>query len=262
MCKDPALSYLNQFGYNVVKLPRAGIGPLDVLGRDQALEKLGTISEVWTSTQPVPKPGEPAAVGGMNGQMSHDLDLGVGLKILAGVLGGMGSAIGLPTLNLTYQKARSVQFKFTDVVSVQVTPFAIGTYLASGTLDSRNPFVTQYFGNDGTQEYILSEVLQSSSVSVTAKDDSKTAVKVDVPALQGVVGANVSVGMGKSGQAEVVYTGKQLLTFGFKAYQVTYADGKWGVQGTKAGGALAFPSSGEAPPPVLLNEGQLLRLNS
>src|SRR5438552_1350210 len=109
----------------------------------------------------------------MNGQVSHDLDLGVGLKILAEVLGGMGSATGLPTLYLTYQKPRSVQFKFTYVVSVQVTPFAIGTYLASGTLDSRNPFVTRYFGNDGTQEYILSEVLQSSSVSVTAKDDSK-----------------------------------------------------------------------------------------
>jgi hypothetical protein len=53
MCKHPALTYLNQYGYNIAKLLRAGIQFLDVLGRDYPLEKHGTISEVWTSKKPV-----------------------------------------------------------------------------------------------------------------------------------------------------------------------------------------------------------------
>jgi hypothetical protein len=173
----------------------------------------------------------------------------------------MGSAVGLPTLSAKYSNARSVQFKFTQVYSVQVTPFAIGTYLASGVLDMGNPFVANYFGNDGTQEFILSEVLQSGSVSVTAKDSSKTALAVDVPALQGAVGGNVEVSIGKNGQAEVLFEGKQPLTFGFKAYQVTFADGKWGVQGAKPDRALAL-EPGQPPPSILLGDGMLLRLSA
>src|ERR1700722_5255378 len=32
--KDPSVTYLNKLGYNVVKLPRTGIEPMDVIGRD------------------------------------------------------------------------------------------------------------------------------------------------------------------------------------------------------------------------------------
>ena len=49
-CKDPALNYLNREGYNVVKLPRAGLEPMDVLGRDgRSLERLGKLQRIWTS---------------------------------------------------------------------------------------------------------------------------------------------------------------------------------------------------------------------
>src|SRR5258705_197539 len=32
--KDPSVTFLNRFGYNVVKLPRAGIEPMDVIGSE------------------------------------------------------------------------------------------------------------------------------------------------------------------------------------------------------------------------------------
>lgn len=261
VCKDPALTYLNGDGYNVIKLPRFGIEPLDVLGRDQSLEKLGTISEVWTSSVPVPQPGAPTPVGGLEGKKSSDLDIGVGLKILANALAGLGSAIGLPTLNTTYKSAKSVQFKFTNVISVQVTPFGVGKYLSAGSLDTGNPFVKNYFGNDGTEEYILTEVLKSDSVSVTAKRDANNEVKLDVPVLKGIVGANVDVKVGSSTEGEVVYTGKIPITFGFKAYQVFFADGAWTVQGTKPSGDLAFAiDDSSSVKPLLLAQGNLVRI--
>ena len=33
--KDPSITFLNKFGYNVIKLPRTGIEPLDVIGRER-----------------------------------------------------------------------------------------------------------------------------------------------------------------------------------------------------------------------------------
>ena len=46
-CEDKAITYLNKFGYNVIKLPRAGIEPLDVLGRDRVVQPLGTAAQFW-----------------------------------------------------------------------------------------------------------------------------------------------------------------------------------------------------------------------
>ncbi len=54
-CSDPRLTYLNSYGYNVIKLPRAGIEPLQVLGRDKdSLEDLGELSTIWKSQSPIP----------------------------------------------------------------------------------------------------------------------------------------------------------------------------------------------------------------
>jgi hypothetical protein len=263
ICKDRLLTYLNRYGYNVVQVPRAGIEPLDVLGHDESLEKLGTISEVWTSTEPVPAPGAPAPVADLGGQKSDNLDLGLGLKILANALAGMGAAVGLPTLNLAYKRARSLEFKFTNVASVQVHPFAIGKYLAAGVLDVANPFVARYFGNEETDEYIISEVLKSDSVSVTARSQGGADIKLEIPAIQAAVGVNVAVAAGRASAGELIYAGKVDLTFGFKAYQVFFENGKWLVRGVKPSGDLAFETreADEDPgAPVLLGRGGMLRL--
>jgi hypothetical protein len=58
--KDPSVTFLNRFGYNVVKLPRAGIEPMDVIGRDDTTQWLGQFSSVWKSTTAPPVPTPPA----------------------------------------------------------------------------------------------------------------------------------------------------------------------------------------------------------
>jgi hypothetical protein len=175
-CKDPALTYLNKDGYNVVRVPRTGIEPLDVLGRDgKSVEKLGSLCEIWKSTELPPKASDPQPSANISGQKTQSLDLGIGLKMLAGVLSGMGSGAGLPSLQSSYKSSRSVEFKFVDVYSVSVTPFALGNYLAQGSLNLANPVVQAYFGNEETDEFVITDVLKTSSVSVTVKGDKATA---------------------------------------------------------------------------------------
>ena len=85
MCKDPVTQELNRLGYNLVKLPRVGIEPLDVLGRDgDSMEKLGSVAEVWTSTVPAPTAGAPAPAPNIGGGKTSDLDANAVRVLLMG----------------------------------------------------------------------------------------------------------------------------------------------------------------------------------
>lgn len=258
ICKDPSLTYLNKLGFNVVRLPRQGIDPLDVLGRDgKSVERLGRLEQIWSSTVPVPAVKPPQTATSINGQKTHSLKLSIGLKILANILGAMGAAV--PEVGFAYQKANSVQFTFTSVQVHSVDPFEVGRYLAAGDLDTKNPFVTRYFQDDDATTYVLTEVLKSNSVTVIGMDNRGTTVTVNLPAIQQVVGANVSVAAAGALSTELTYQGKDMLSFGFKVFGIAYADGAWQVQGVMPSGEIAFFAPGQEPTPVLLTrEGTLL----
>jgi hypothetical protein len=266
-CKDPTTQELNKRGYNLVKLPRVGIEPMDVLGReDKSMERLGSISEVWTSTVPVPTPGPPAATAGIEGSKTSDLDLGIGLKLLSDALAGLGSSVGLPSLNVGFKNAKKIQFKFVNVESTSVTPFALGKFLANGILDMSNPFAAHYFGNDETDEYIIFDVLKSDSISVTGKTDKGVDVAADISALSGALGSKVSIKATSSTTSEITFQGSVKATFAFKLYQVLFENGKWVPKGVGASEETSFglASDGNAESVfgqgIVLNAGGRVRL--
>jgi hypothetical protein len=80
-----------------------------------------------------------------------------------------------------------------------------------------------------------------------------------------MVGANVTVKAGTGSSGELVYQGKNQLTFGFKVFQTFYENGAWRVRGVQAAGDLAFggSSGGGAEEvvgqPMLLNPGGMIR---
>ena len=50
--KDPSVTFLNKFGYNIIRLPRTGIEPLDVIGRDHGMQWLGPGEQGLVEHQP------------------------------------------------------------------------------------------------------------------------------------------------------------------------------------------------------------------
>lgn len=259
-CNDPALTFLNKFGYNVVKMPRAGIDPLLVLGRDKALNPIGPLSTVWRAEQAPPAPGPPQAATSVEGQKSEKLDLSIGLKLLANALAAFGATT--PSLEFAYSRARKVQFTFTNVKSVSIDPFTLGDYLASGDLNLQNPFVSRYFDDDDTNAYIVTEVLKSDTVTVTATDSNEVGVKLDVPAISNVVGASVKISGGGDSSGTLSYTGPDAVTFGFRAFEIIYADGRWSVKGIKPSGDLAFFHDDNSTDAIgeVFNRGGLVRI--
>ncbi|MEO8449260.1 MAG: hypothetical protein ABI647_05685 [Gemmatimonadota bacterium] len=232
ICKDPRLTYLNEQGYNVIRLPRKGITPLGVLGRDhRAKNWLGTLDQIWQSDIAPPKPGDPQPVSTLKGTKTSELKLSVGLDILANALSGMlgGSA---PSLDAAYQGAKSVQFSFQDVRSVGIDPFVVGNFLAKGDLADRNPLIKRYFSNvKDVDALVITEVLEAKSVGVIAKKDATKALAVDVPNIKAVLGAKVEVSATDSSNVEVKYEGPDYLVFGFKAFGIGMLNGEWQIYG-------------------------------
>lgn len=264
LCVDPVTKEINKRGYNMVKLPRVGIDPMDVIGReDDAMEKLGSITEVWTSSGPVPVPGAPAPAAGIEGEKSSNLDISLGLKLLANALAGLGGGISLPSLNVAFKRAKSMQFKFMNVESVGITPFSLGKFLAAGTLDRTNPFVPKYFENDETQEYIIFDVLRSDSISVTAKSETGADVAADIGALSGAVDAKVAVKVGVSGASEITFQGLVKATFAFKLVEVVFANGKWTPTLVRPSDDMSFAfddDEGEETPVAPLQPGRFWKM--
>jgi hypothetical protein len=257
-CKDPSLTFLNSSGYNVVRLPRVGVDPLDILGKDQTIERLGQIDQLWSSPQPLPAVKGPNDASAVNGKKSSEMKLSIGLKLLSTALGAMGAAV--PELSLAYSKARNVTFAFTDVKTVSVDALAIGQYLSAGDLSSNNPFVRHYFEDEDSSAFIITEVLKSKSITVTATDNSGTEVGVDVPAIQQAVGVKVGVTAASSANSTLTYSGNELLAFGFKCFGIAFVNGRWEVFSAKPSAALAFDVHAAGAPlsPMLLGQGRLV----
>jgi hypothetical protein len=240
--KDPSITFLNKFGYNVIKLPRTGIEPLDVIGRDQVTQWLGPLRSVWTSTGPEPLPGPAHPASAVNGQRTDALDLSLGLSVLANTLAAFGASV--PSLDAAYKSAHSVQFSYTNVTSTAVSPFEAGNYLTEGTLRSDNPVVKNYFEGDKSQAYLIVEVLKSNSITVTATDSHGVEVGISLPEIQGVLDAKIGVKPTNSSNSTLTFTGPEAVTFGFSVQQIARDGDHWTLRGAAPSGDIAFGVSG------------------
>jgi hypothetical protein len=240
ICKDPSLTYLNSSGYNVVKLPRTGIEPMLVLGKRSSLELLGKLSSIWKTTAPEPIPGPPIPVAELDGKKSDKLELSIGLKMLANVLQGLGLGGALPSLDFAFTRARKVQFTYSNVTSTSIMPLDAGNYLASGDLNTNNPLVEAYFLGDDGDAFLIVDVLKSDTLTVTASAEDGTDVKLDVPAIQGLVGGKIGVQSGNAGDSTISFKGPTAIAFGFKAFGIAFQNGKWSLVGVKPSGDMAF----------------------
>jgi hypothetical protein len=236
--KDPSITFLNKFGYNVIKLPRTGIEPLDVIGRDHGMQWLGPLSKVWTATGPEPLPGPPHPAAAVNGQRTDALELSFGLSVLANTLAAFGASA--PSLHTAYKSAHAVQFTYSNVTSTSVSPFDAGNYLAAGTLRSDNPVVQNYFGNEKANAYLIVEVLKADSITVTATDSHGTEVGIDLPHIEAVLDAKIGVKPSSASNSTITFTGPIPVTFGFAVQQIAREGDRWTLRGAAPSADIAF----------------------
>jgi hypothetical protein len=223
LCRDNATNYLAQLGYSVVRIPRENISPLDLVGRDRDQMRLGTLDQLLTNpgaALPTVTPDQVASH--VSGQTSSKLRLGIGINVLGNVLGALaGTQLAIGS---AYQRARTIQFEFTDVFFDSVEPLAMGQYLRDADIDVGNPVLDRYVMGKG-QLFVLTETLRSASITVKAESSSGTELSLDVPVIKEIAAGKLELDTSKASSGVVTYGGDKPLTFGFKCFRIGIDDG-------------------------------------
>ncbi len=257
-CKDARLTYLNNLGYNVVRLPRTGLEALDVLGKDhKTIDRLGTLDKVWQSTKQLPTVHSGAAVG-IQGTQTDKIKASIGFDLLGTIIKALGG--NEAKLDVAFNNATSVQFKLENVEASGVDPLDVGEFLATGDINPKNPIVARYVTTGDAGAFVVTEVLKSNALTVSGTLDSGATVTLNVPEIQKVVSGQLSVDMTHAATGTVTYTGKQMLTFGFKIFAIALEDGTWQVHGVEPSGNTAAATT-KAVRSILWAEGALLDRN-
>ena len=247
-CSDPALTQLKDEGYNVIRLPREGIHPMDVLtGTGSRLEYLGALDTVWESAVSEPKPYAPRSTGAIKGGTSRAIKASLGLSILDDLLAGFG--VSSPKVKAAFKRARSLSFKYDAPKQWGIEPFQIGEYLKQGDLIS-NPVLDKHMRD--SQLYLISELLLSKTLTVTAEAKTGGEAAVDAGLLEDAVKAKVEVKFNGEQKRTITFAGKTEVAFGFKAFELSFQDGNWFIGKFADPGSVSFDSdqarSDDTPP--------------
>lgn len=259
---DPFVNALKSFGYNMVRLPRPDMAPLQLLSRNgDNLDRLGPISGLFVTAPGVVLPPITAAtpVAPINGSRTSDLKIGIGLSILGNIIGAMGgSTLGLET---AYSAARSATFEFSDVTEDRCNVIDLDKYLGAADINPASVFVSKLLEAD--KVYVLTSVIKSTKFTFDAKGESGVSLDLKVPVIQGAVGGNVSVSTSSGSTAKIVYEGKIPLAFGFQAIQLFFENGRYTAFKPAVGVAAAVAASAAVIDPrvdLLRSDVGLMRL--
>jgi hypothetical protein len=222
---DPFLQTLKHLNYNVVRLPRVNIRPLQILEkRGNDLVIIGDVPDLFIpGDKPLPEvtPDQPSI--DLSGSRSRELELSVGLTLLGGILGAMtGSNL---KLNAGFKNAKSVVFEFDNVLATTLDKqINLMKFIAAARIDESAPPAARLAKN--SQIFIITDTIKSRKFTVEAFKSGGVEADVDVPVIKSVASGTGKVTVKGESKAKVSFEGEAPLVFGFKAVRVEFENGK------------------------------------
>jgi hypothetical protein len=247
-CNDPLVAALKDVGYNVVRLPRADIAPLQILVRRRSnLDFLGTLDKLILGVEaPRPKLDEP--VTSVKGQSTRTgaLDANLGLGILGSIIAGMtGKSIGLEA---GYKNSSALSFEFLDGRRDAISIDELDRFLTAGRLDSGSRHLSRLVESD--RIYVVTATLKSNKILVNSHRADGTTASADIPLIKGVLAGTVKVGTQGESSSALTYEGEKPLIFGFQATRILFRRGEYDGLEVVDPGTLAMRSLDQTGPAV------------
>ncbi len=213
-CKDDSITYLNNLGYNVVKLPRENIKPLLVItGEKGKLEPFGHLSDLIIDARYEPSVIYNEEMPTITGKKSNKLDMKVGIDLLDRLLLAMGTtSLGIEA---AYKNIDSIRIIFKNVLSDTILPIEIDKYLSSGR-PKTGGLLDSWIDSKG-KAYLITETIKSNAFGVIAYDKNGYSCKIDVSGIEDILGGSGEIRLSIEQNNTVFYEGKKFLVFGFKA---------------------------------------------
>ena len=219
---DPSITFLRSFGFSVVRLPKAGRRPLQVMHRKgKDLNPLGDLLELFVPGNVPPPPILSDAQPGVSieGKETGKVNVNIGLTILGGIIKAFGgSDLGL---SLAYKKARTVTFEYRDVFEDSVSRLGLEQFVNRAGIRPENSRGTVDKLLDD-EVYVLTSTLKSRKFVVEAQAEGGMSIQADVPVIKDAVGGNLKVETEGQLQTKVLYEGPIQLVFGIQAVQLVF----------------------------------------
>lgn len=218
ICSDQATNYLKSLNLNTIRQPQEGVDPLMLLGIYKGARGIiGTLDQLAEPGGVAPQPTvRSSAAANINGKRTSKMPLALGLDILGGVIGAMGGNLGIKA---SYEAARTVEFEFRDVTLYRPNQIEIGDFLEKSEIRWDHVILKRYLIGDG-KLYVITDVVKSKKVAVTAYRSDKSALAIEIPAVQQIVGGKVSVDRDSDASTTITYEGEAELAFGFQAIEL------------------------------------------
>ncbi|MFN2452712.1 MAG: hypothetical protein ABR577_00665 [Pyrinomonadaceae bacterium] len=222
---DPILNLLKDFSYNVVRLPRTGIRPLQILEKQgNDLVVLGDVADLFIAgSSPLPAVGPDEQAAFINGKRTRSLSISVGLSLLGGIIGAMtGSKV---KLDVVYKKASALAFEFNDVQVNQTNQIQLSKFLTAARIDETVGPPAKLLEAD--KLYVITGTIKSRKFTAEAARDGGVSAEVDVPLIKSIVSGSVGVTTEGANNSKISYEGTVPLVFGFQAIRMEFEQGKF-----------------------------------
>jgi hypothetical protein len=221
---DQSITFLRSNGYSVFRFPRASAQPLELMHRDgKDLTRLGTVPDlVNAGAAALPDVRRDASPGiDIDGKETSKINVAIGVSILGSFIGALGG--GKLGLDGAFNKARTITFQYAAVMEDAVDVLALEKFIKAGRVSPQIPAGTLEKLLDD-EVYVVTSVLKTKKILVSAQGESGAVVKVDVPVIKQVVGANLNVGTAGEQQSRVAFEGAVPVAFAFQAVQLVFDD--------------------------------------
>jgi hypothetical protein len=219
---DQSLAFLRQFGFNVFRLPRASAQPLELMHREgKDLTRLGMLPDLVEAgaVKSLELRREASPGIDIEGKETSRVNVTIGLSILGSFIGALGG--GKLGLDGGFKNARTVTFEYTGVMEDAVDILALEKFIKAGKVSPLIPAGTLDKLLDD-EVYVLTSVLKTRKIVVTAQGEGGAAVAVDVPIVREAVGVNLKVDSASTRDSRVAFEGPLPVAFAFQAVQLVF----------------------------------------
>lgn len=221
---DPLIDTLRTvFDANIVRVPEERVKPLTVVAScDKKSAFRGALLPLIDGELPALNDSlvESSRMADISGKRTRKVSVDIGLQVLEGFLGGFG--IPSAGISTKFSGASEVSFSFQNVERRYVDSNFVGRVLNGHTIDVHNPAAAIFFGNDPCDLLVIDSVITSSDFSINVNRFNSDDFKLDVPAIQNLVGKlNTEVSVSTTSGYDLVFKGDKHLTFAFSCIRLT-----------------------------------------
>src|SRR5271166_2046381 len=247
ICRDPLLGLLRQQGYNVVRMPRTGLGPLQILTRQGTdLQPLGELKTLLESDEPPPAIVPDATFANFTGGVVRSglVSAELGLGFLGNILAALGSSC--TGLESVARVAETIQYTFHDVRQDAVAIAELDRYLGRAKLWPGVPGLGRLLTQDAI--YVTTATLKCRSLDLEIVSKPGQILALDIPVIQQQMKGRVAIKADSKSHAVLSYEGLESLVFGFQTVQLEYRSGDYQGFRIVTPGTVALRSAVEAAP--------------